>query len=58
MLSSDCKYCKFVIWQVALGIGIRCRHRENQKYKKIDDRLPELPVIISRVPSCNFRDVS
>jgi len=57
MLSSDCKECKYVIWQVALGIGIRCQHKTNQKYKKSDDRLQQLPVLISNIPSCSLKKV-
>lgn len=33
MLSKDCKRCKYCMWSVAQGIGIRCTKEENQKYK-------------------------
>jgi len=57
MNSEVCKKCKYVVWIVGLGQGIRCNYYENQKYKKKGDN--ELPVIISNVPiGCNFLEIS
>ncbi len=53
MYSEVCKSCKYVVWMVGLGQGIRCNYYENQKYKKKGEN--ELPVIISNVPiGCNY----
>ena len=55
MLSNECRNCKYVLWQVALGVGIRCKHDDNQRYKKDTDKLQQLTVIISNIPSCNLK---
>lgn len=26
MISEDCKNCKHVLWLLALGLGVRCKH--------------------------------
>jgi len=49
MLSKECKRCKNVVWMVALGQGVRCKHPENQKYKPKSAN--KLPVIISYIPN-------
>jgi len=55
MLSKDCKGCKYCVWMVALGLGIRCSHEENQKYKPKDEKLQNLPVVISHITeNCEF----
>jgi hypothetical protein len=43
-----CKKCKHVIWLVALGLGVRCKHEENQQHKLPTDK--NLPVVVSRIP--------
>lgn len=56
MLSAQCKECKYVVWMVALGQGIRCKHPENQKYKNESDS-QKMPVVISRVPEeCSYKE--
>ena len=52
MKTSECKHCKYVVWLIGLGQGVRCNKDENQKF------LPEgklRPVVISQIPSCEFR---
>jgi len=57
MNSDVCRKCKYVVWVVGLGLGVRCNYQENQKYKKKSDN--ELSVIISNVPiGCNFLEIS
>ena len=59
MTLEECQGCKYLIKIIALGLGVRCRHPENQKYKLEDEILPHMPVIISRIPSpCSYRDSS
>ena len=59
MLSTDCKYCRYCKWMVAIGMGIRCGHDENQEYKQEDDTHKNLPVIISHIPeNCPYRTTS
>ena len=50
MLLKDCNGCIYCQRMIGVGLGVRCRLEENQKYKKADDKLPNLPVIISHVP--------
>jgi len=58
MLSKDCKECRYCVWLVALGFGIRCKKEENQKYIPEDDSHKHLPVIIVYVPDgCKYRTV-
>jgi len=41
---------------VASGLGVRYTHEENQKYKKDDEQLQQLPVIISNIPdNCEYK---
>ena len=54
MLSNDCKSCKYVVWLIALGQGVRCKHLQNQKYKK-EGATSETPVVISNIPNgCEY----
>ena len=54
MLSKDCIDCKYVVWMVALGQGVRCSHTEHKKYKKENEK-SNAPVVISYIPSgCNY----
>ena len=58
MLSKDCKYCKYCVWGVAIGIGIRCKKEENQKYIQESDTHKHMPVIIGNVPDgCEYRTI-
>ena len=50
MLSKDCKECRYCVWGVAVGMGIRCKKEENQKYIPEDDSHKHMPVIIAYVP--------
>ena len=55
MLTDNCKSCVYCRWLVGVGLGVRCNHEENQKYKNVDDKHKELPVIISNIPeNCTF----
>ena len=49
MLIKTCRGCKYYVWMVGIGLGVRCTKEENQKYK--DGHLKNLPVIISLVPN-------
>ena len=52
MKNIDCKDCKWVVWLVGLGLGVRCNHPKNNK--EGDD----LPIIISRIPKgCEYKTV-
>lgn len=54
MLSSDCINCKHVVWLIALGQGVRCKHPENQKYKK-EGTTSKTPVVIPNIPNgCEY----
>ena len=54
----ECQGCKYLIKIIALGLGVRCRHPESQKYKLEDDILSHMPVIISRIPSgCKLKSI-
>lgn len=55
MQSSICKDCKHCAWMVGIGMGVRCKHTNNQKFKKEEDSHKNLPVIISHVPDgCEY----
>jgi len=57
MLTKDCKNCKHCLWMVAIGFGVRCSHKENQKYISSTEKYKDAPVIISYVPTgCEFKD--
>jgi len=59
MLSSDCNGCIYCQRMIGVGLGVRCTHDENQKYKKNDDKHRNLPVIISNIPKkCVYKAVS
>lgn len=51
MTLEECCGCKYLVRLIALGLGARCRHPDNQKYKRKGEALPHLPIIISRIPS-------
>jgi len=51
MMIADCRNCKYVVWLIGIGQGVRCRKEENQQY------LPEKqrsPLIISHIPKCDY----
>lgn len=50
MQMEECGRCKYKAGLIALGLGVRCTHPDNQKYKLKEDS-QTMPVIISRVPS-------
>lgn len=59
MLLNDCDGCVYCQRMIAVGLGVRCTREENQKYKKDDDKLKNLPVIISNIPDkCEYKTVS
>lgn len=52
MLTKDCEGCKYRLWMVGIGQGVRCSNEENQKYKEKESNMP---IIISYVPeNCSF----
>jgi hypothetical protein len=56
MLLKDCQDCKYCRRMIGVGLGVRCSHPENQKFKRIDESHPQLPVIISRVSEeCGYK---
>ena len=58
MLMEECGRCKYKAHLIALGLGVRCTHPDNQKYKPEEDN-QTMPIIISRVPSnCPLQDTS
>ena len=50
MLMEECARCKYKVHLIALGLGVRCTHPGNQKYKTEKDS-QNMPVVISRIPS-------
>ena len=50
MLSKDCKDCKYLIWLVGIGQGIRCKKPENQIKNS------KLPINISYIKECKYYD--
>ncbi len=50
MQMEECGRCKYKAHLIALGLGVRCTHPDNQKYKQEEDH-QTMPIIISRVPS-------
>ena len=47
----DCKDCKWVLWMVGIGLGVRCDHPKNNKEG-------DVPIIISRIPKgCEYKTV-
>jgi len=60
MYSKDCKECKWVVWLVALGLGVRCKHPKNNKETELPTKNEEteLPILISKVPlNCEYKTV-
>lgn len=56
MQMEECGRCKYKAHLIGLGLGVRCTHPGNQKYKLKDDN-QTMPIIISRVPSnCLLKD--
>ena len=56
MLMEECGRCKYKARLIGLGLGVRCTHPDNQKYKLKDDN-QTMPIIITRVPSsCLLQD--
>lgn len=56
MQMEECGRCKYKARLIALGLGVRCTHPDNQKYKLEEDS-QTMPIIISRVPSkCLLQD--
>ena len=53
MLMADCKGCIHRLWMVGIGQGVRCKHEDNQQYRKVNN----LPVIISYVPECTYYEL-
>jgi N-formylglutamate amidohydrolase len=52
----ECGRCKYKAHLIGLGLGVRCTHPDNQKYKLKDDN-QTMPIIITRVPSiCLLQD--
>ena len=50
MKTIDCKDCKWVVWLVGLGLGVRCNHPKNKE--------GDIPIIISRIPEgCEYKTV-
>ena len=49
MLSSYCTNCKFVMWAVGIGQGIRCNHPDVREDGK-------LPPIISEIRDCEKKE--
>ena len=57
MLMEECDKCKHLVRLIGLGLGARCTHSDNQKYKLKEDN-QNMPVIISRIPSdCKLKEV-
>jgi len=58
MLSKDCKKCKWVIWMVGIGQGVRCNHPQNEHFNKHDPKYKKDGIqkpIISCIPNgCTF----
>jgi hypothetical protein len=51
MTVTECKGCKYSVWLIGIGQGVRCYKTENQKY------LPEKqvsPVLIGHISKCAF----
>lgn len=46
----ECGRCKFKAHLIGLGLGVRCTHPDNQKYKREED-YQNMPLLISRVPN-------
>jgi hypothetical protein len=46
MLSNICKDCKHVAWLVAIGQGVRCTKKENNKLNN-EGNIDGIPIIIS-----------
>ena len=56
MLSKYCCGCQYCRWMVGIGFGIRCKHNENHKYKKEDDKHQNMDVIISNIQTdCEYK---
>ena len=56
MLMEECGRCKYKAHLIGLGLGVRCTHPDNQKYKREEDN-QNMPILISRVPSnCLLQD--
>ena len=48
MHSVNCKDCKWVLWLVGLGLGVRCNHPKNKKGDKT--------ILISEIPiGCEYK---
>ena len=45
MLMEQCKSCKHVVWLVALGQEVRCKHPDH-------NRLDHIPIPISEIKDC------
>lgn len=45
MLINECNGCKYLIWQIAIGLGVRCGHPD----RKVEN---ELPITINKVIDC------
>ena len=57
MTLEECDGCKYLIRLIGLGLGVRCTHPDNQKYKLKEELLPHLPLIITRVPiNCPLKE--
>lgn len=50
MTSEFCKDCKFVVWMVGIGQGIRCQHPK--LYKPGEEPLP----VISSIEDCRMKE--
>jgi len=56
MMMKECGRCKYKVHLIGLGLGVRCTHPDNQKYKREEDN-QNMPILISRVPSnCLYKD--
>lgn len=58
MLSDICRGCLYCQWMIGLGLGVRCSHSKNKRYKNLQSH-KNLPVIISLIPDgCVYKEVS
>ena len=51
MLIKECDGCRYLVKQIALGIGVRCSHPD----RKVPDKL--IP-IISTIDNCKLKEYS